>query len=79
VLDAYGIGVPVNHSMRGDVIGFVAHGAITLVCLVGGVLCLVTYWRDRSERVYLFFAVAFALVGPELGAAGDGVLGMVVS
>ena len=44
-------------------VAVVAHGAITVACLVLGVLCLRTYWRDKSERLYIFFAVAFWLVG----------------
>ena len=49
--------------MKGDAIAVVAHATITVACLVLGVLCLLTYRRDRSERLYLFFAVAFWSVG----------------
>ena len=38
------------------------HGALSMACLIAGVLFL-TYWRDSRDRLFVFFACAFWVLG----------------
>ena len=38
------------------------HGAVSMACAVAGLLFL-TYWRDSRDRLFVFFAVAFWVLG----------------
>lgn len=38
------------------------HGALAMASLVAGVLFL-TYWRNSGDRLFVFFAAAFWLLG----------------
>jgi hypothetical protein len=38
------------------------HGALSMACLVAGVLFL-TYWRNSRDRLFVFFAAAFWALG----------------
>ena len=45
------------------------HGALSMACVVAGVLFL-SYWRDTRDRLFLFFAAAFWFLGLNWGALG---------
>ena len=38
------------------------HGAVSMACAVAGLLFL-AYWRDSRDRLFVFFAVAFWVLG----------------
>ena len=38
------------------------HGAVSMACAVAGLLFL-TYWRDSRDRLFVFFAIAFWVLG----------------
>jgi hypothetical protein len=48
--------------MTGDGIVLFIHGAVSMACAVAGLLFL-TYWRDSRDRLFVFFAVAFWVLG----------------
>ena len=52
-----------------NVIVVFLHGALSMACVVAGVLFL-SYWRDSRERLFLFFAAAFWLLGLHWAALG---------
>jgi hypothetical protein len=38
------------------------HGAVAIGCVIAGLLFL-RYWRDSGDRLFVFFAVAFWVLG----------------
>jgi hypothetical protein len=44
-------------------------GAVSMACVVAGLLFL-SYWRDSRDRLFVFFAVAFWVLGLNWAALG---------